>query len=124
MIVATATALIILFGGGNALENYLVDIKKPVNATLESKETRGQVLSLSKTLDRQLKGLNKELTKMSEGLLELHTQYDSKPEDFEVTIGKMMSKREEGQKAILETRYEMKQSMSKEEWTQMFSFKK
>jgi len=124
MIVATATALIILFGGGNALENYLVDIKKPVNATLESKETRGQVLSLSKTLDRQLKGLNKELTKMSEGLLELHTQYDSKPEDFEVTIGKMMSKREEGQKAILETRNEMKQLMSKEEWTQMFSFKK
>lgn len=124
MIVATATALIILFGGGNALENYLVDIKKPVNATLESKETRGQVLSLSKALDRQLKGLNKELTKMSEGLLELHTQYDSKPEDFEVTIGKMMSKREEGQKAIIETRYEMKQSMSKEEWTQMFSFKK
>lgn len=124
MIVATATALIILFGGGNALENYLVDIKKPVNATLESKETRGQILSLSKALDRQLKGLNKELTKMSEGLLELHTQYDSKPEDFEVTIGRMMSKREEGQKAILETRYEMKQSMSKEEWTQMFSFKK
>ena len=124
MIVATATALIILFGGGNALENYLVDIKKPVNETLESKETRGQILSLSKALDRQLKGLNKELTKMSEGLLELHTQYDSKPEDFEVTMAKMMSKREEGQKAILETRYEMKQSMSKEEWTQMFSFKK
>ena len=30
MIIATIAALVILFGGGSSLENYLLDIKKPV----------------------------------------------------------------------------------------------
>jgi hypothetical protein len=124
MIVATATALIILFGGANTVENYLVDIKKPVKTAVESKETADKVLGLSKALEKDLKSQNKELTKLSEAFLDLHTQYESKPEDFEAVIEKMMAARQKGQANILETRSKMKNAMTREEWTQIFSSKK
>jgi hypothetical protein len=124
MIVATATALIILFGGANTVENYLVDIKKPVKTAVESKETADKVLGLSKALEKDLKSQNKELTKLSEAFLDLHTQYESKPEDFEAVIEKMIAARQKGQANILETRSKMKNAMTREEWTQVFSSKK
>jgi len=123
MLIATITALMFLFGGGDSLENYLLHIKKPVKATVESKVTVNEVLDLSKELGKQLKAQNKEITKLRDSFLDLHTKYDAKPDDIEAHIDKLRIAREEGQKHILDTRSAMKNHMTREEWTEVFSLK-
>ena len=121
MLVAIAT-LIMIFGGGGSLENYLLNIKKPVKAVVESKVTVNEVLDLSKKLGKQLKAQNKEITKIRDSFLDLHTKYDAESGDFDSYIDKLMTAREEGQKYILDTRSDMKKLMTREEWTAVFSF--
>ncbi len=122
MLVAIAT-LIMIFGGGGSLENYLLNIKKPVKAVVESKVTVNEVLDLSKKLGKQLKAQNKEITKIRDSFLDLHTKYDAESGDFDSYIDKLMTAREEGQKYILDTRSDMKKLMTREEWTAVFSLK-
>jgi len=52
MLVAIATIIMMMFGGGGSLEQYLLDIKKPVKAAVESKATVNEVLDLSKVLKK------------------------------------------------------------------------
>ncbi len=120
MLVAIAT-LIMIFGGGGSLENYLLNIKKPVKAVVESKVTVNEVLDLSKKLGKQLKAQNKEITKIRDSFLDLHTKYDAESGDFDSYIDKLMTAREEGQEYILDTRSDMKKLMTREEWTAVFS---
>jgi len=121
MLIATIAALFLLFGGGDSLESYLLDIKNPVKASVESKATVNQVLDLSKKLDKQLKAENKEIVKLRDSFLDLHTKYDTKPAEIEAHIDMLMTAREEGQAYILDTRSAMKNLMTKEEWTKVFS---
>jgi len=74
MLVAIAT-LIMMFGGGGSLENYLLNIKKPVKAAVESKVTVNEVLDLSKVLKKGLKAKNQEITKLRENFLNLHKEH-------------------------------------------------
>lgn len=122
MLVAIAT-LIIMFGGGGSLENYLINIKKPVKAAVESKVTVNEVLDLSKALKKQLKGQNKKITKLRETFLDLHKQYDTKAADSEAYIDSLIIVREIGQKHILDTRSAMKNLLTREEWIKVFSYK-
>ncbi len=122
MLIAIAT-LILMFGGGGSLENYLLDIKKPVTAVVESKDTVNEVLDLSKALKKQLKVQNKEITKLRENFLELHTKYDAESADMEAYIDRLIIVRETGQKHILDTRSAMKDLLTREEWTKVFSYK-
>jgi hypothetical protein len=123
MIIATIAVLTMLFGGGGSLENYLLNIKKPLKAVVESKVTVNDVLDLSKELGKQLKVQNKEITKLRDSFLDLHTKYDAKLVDFEDYIDELVTAREEGQKQILDTRSAMKNLMTREEWTEVFSLK-
>ena len=122
MLIAIAT-FILMFGGGGSLENYLLDIKKPMKAAVESKVTVNEVLDLSKALKKQLKVQNKEITKLRENFLDLHTNYDAESADYEAYIDKVINAREEGQRQILDTRFAMKNLMTQEEWIEVFSLK-
>jgi len=122
MLVAIAT-LIMMFGGGGSLENYLLNIKKPVKAAVESKVTVNEVLDLSKVLKKGLKAKNKEITKLRENFLNLHKQYDTQLADSEAYIDSLIIVRGTGQKHILDTRSAMKDLLTREEWTKVFSYK-
>ena len=121
MIIATLTILMLLFGGGGSLENYLLNIKKPVTAAVESKETVNEVIDLSKELKKQLKVQNKEITDLRESFLDLHTNHDAESDDFEAYLDRLMIARETGQQQILDARMAMKDLMTQEEWTEVFS---
>ena len=123
MIIATITLLMLLFGGGGSLENYLLNIKKPVTAAVESKDTANEVIDLSKELKKQLKVQNKEITELRENFLDLHTNHDAESADFEAYLDRLMNARKTGQKHILDARMSMKDLMTKEEWTEVFSDK-
>ena len=111
----------LLFGGGGSLENYLLNIKKPVTAAVESKETVNEVIDLSKELKKQLKVQNKEITDLRESFLDLHTNHDAESDDFKAYLDRLMIARETGQQQILDARMAMKDLMTQEEWTEVFS---
>ena len=123
MLVAALAAFLLFFGGGDSLENYLLDIKKPVKAAVENKTTAKEVLHLSKALKKQLKAENKEISRLRENFLNLHKQYDTQPDDVEAYIDSLMIVRERGQKHILDTRFAMKKRLTREEWTAIFESK-
>ncbi len=123
MLIATIAAIMLLFGGGDSLENYLLNIKKPLKANVENKVTVDEILDLSKELGKQLKAQNKKITKLRENFLDLHTKYDAKQADFDAYIGKIVNARHEGQQQILDTRFAMKNLMTQEEWIEVFSLK-
>jgi hypothetical protein len=123
MLIAAIGALLVLFGGGDSLENYLLHIKKPVKAAVESKVTVKEVLELSKGLDKQLKAQNKKIVKLRDSFLDLHTKYDATPADLEAHLDRVIIAHEEGQKYILDTRSAMKSLMTRQEWTEVFSLK-
>jgi len=122
MLVAIAT-LLLMFGSVGSLENYLLDIKKPVKAAVENKITVNEVLDLSEKLGKQLKTQNKEIIKLRDSFLDLHTKYDTESGDFDSYIDKLITARGEGQMYILDTRSDMKKLMTREEWTAVFSLK-
>lgn len=123
MIIATITLLMLLFGGGGSLENYLLNIKTPVKAAVESKDTVNEVIDLSKELKKQLKTQNKEIIELRENFLDIHTNYDADSADFEAYLDSLMAARETGQKHILDARTAMKGLMTKEEWGKIFRTK-
>ena len=123
MIIGTLTLLMLLFGGGGSLENYLLNIKKPVKAAVENKDTVKEVISLSKELQKQLKVQNQEITDLRENFLDLHTSHDATLADSEACLDRLASARDTGQKHILDARKAMKDLMTQEEWTTVFAEK-
>ncbi len=122
MLIATIAAMMLLFGGGDSIENYLLHLKKPVKAVVENKVTVQEVIGLGKELGKQLETQNKEIIKLRGRFLDLHTKYDATPVELEAHIDKVMAVQEKGQEHILDTQSAMKNLMTREEWTEVFSF--
>ena len=120
MIVGTIALLMMLFGADGTLENYLLNIKKPVKAAVESKQTANEVIELSKDLSKELKTENKEITELKKVFLDLHTNYTATQSDFDAVLKKMITVRNAGQKEILDTRFAMKDLLSETEWNAVF----
>lgn len=123
MIIATITALMILFGGSDTLEHYLLNIKKSAKAAIENKQTVKEVVSLSKTLEKDLEAENEEIIDLKKSFLDLHVKYSATQADFDSVLEEMLKSRKAGQDKILDTRFAMKDLMTKEEWDKVFASK-
>ena len=121
MLIALFTTLILLFGGSDTVENYLLNIKKPVKATVQDKEKAKAITKLSKELGKNLKDENKNITKTRDQFLDLHQNYNATTPDFEKVLQQMLTEQKSGQKAILDTRFAMKELMTKEQWNAVFT---
>jgi hypothetical protein len=121
MIVATITALLLLFGGGGSLEQYLLDVKKPVKAHVEDKDRAKTVIALSKSLGKDLEKRNKEMVSIQGDFVTLHTSFEASEEDFQAVIDRLMTERNRGQEQILDTRDRMRRAMSADEWAAVFN---
>jgi hypothetical protein len=121
MLIATITALILIFGGGGSLEHYLLNIKKPAKAAVEEKATVKELVSLSKDLGKQLKTANKDLTELQTQFVDLHAKQDLTQQDFEPLIDAMLDIEHSAQQEILDTREAMKKLLTEDEWQQIFS---
>ena len=76
MLIATITALILIFGSGN-LEFYLTNLKKPVKEYVVDEVRRDAILEAGKELEEELKGLSKDIEEHFEELIEVHAEYKS-----------------------------------------------
>lgn len=119
MIVATVTALLLLFGG-SSLEHYLLNIKKPAKQAIANRETYEAVHDLSKQLGKQLKKQYEQQHELREAFVDLHHQYDVRREDADQVLERIMERRDQVQSRILDTREAMKALMTEEEWQAVF----
>ena len=120
MIVGTIALFMLLFGGGDTLEHYLLNIKKPAKAAIENKQTVGEIKDLSKDLEKDLKARNEEIVELKKSFLDLHVKYSATQSDFDSVLEEMLKSRKAGQDKILDTRFAMKELMTKEEWDKVF----
>ena len=120
MLIATITALILIFGGGN-LEFYLTNLKKPVKEHVVDKERRDAILEAGKELKKELKGLSKEIEEHFEELIEMHGEYESTTGDYLAAGAKLKADQNTLAGLVLDTRDAMKENMTRAEWEQVFS---
>ena len=120
MLIATITALILIFGGGN-LEFYLTNLKKPVKEYVVDKERRDAILEAGKELEKELKGLSKDIEEHFEELIEMHGEYESTTKDYLAAGAKLKADQNTLAGLVLDTRDAMKENMTRAEWEQVFS---
>lgn len=119
MIIATITALIIIFGG-SGLEFYLTNLKKPVKEYVQDKERQESILDASTALSKELKELRKRTDANFGELIEVHGDYHSTESDFTQVTDKLLENQQETIRATLDTRDIMHEQMTKEEWEAVF----
>lgn len=124
MIVATITALLLLFGlGGSDIENLYVDIKKPVKQAVDDSTRRSEILKISKDLEKQLKSLRKARDKQIEKLVEIQASHGSSHAEFSKQSSEIRNLFKSTYVAVLDARSELKGQMSENEWNQVFAKK-
>ena len=119
MLIATITALIIIFGSGN-LEFYLTNLKKPVKEHVVDPARREVVLDASKSLKKELKSLEKEVREHFEDIVEVHGEYDSTTADYDAAGEALKTDQRRLSKLVLDARDVMKAQMTREEWEAVF----
>jgi hypothetical protein len=119
MLIATITALILIFGAGS-LEFYLTDLKKPVKEHVADKERRDAVLEAGKELEKELKALTKDIEDHFGELIEVHDEYASTPADYLTAGEKLKADQNALTGLVLDARDVMKENMTRAEWEKVF----
>lgn len=120
MLIATITALILIFGGGG-LEFYLTDIKKPVKEHVQEKERRTLILDESKALKKDLKEIRKDIEEHLDDLIDVHTAYASAPAAYDAVGKILLADQKTSSTRVLDARDVMHEQMTREEWEAVFA---
>jgi hypothetical protein len=120
MLIATATLLIYLFGGGGSLEFYLTNLKDPVKEHVQDNDRQDAILDASKDLSKELKDLQKEITDQFSDYVDLHSEYDSTAGEFDAVTEKMVASQLQLSKQVLDARDKMHEQMTIDEWRAVF----
>jgi hypothetical protein len=119
MLIATITALIIIFGG-SGLEFYLTNIKKPVKEYVQDKERQESILDASTVLSKELKVVRKRTDADFGDLVKAHGDYHSTESDFIKVTDRLLENQQETIRATLDARDIMHEQMTREEWESVF----
>jgi hypothetical protein len=119
MLIATITALILIFGGGN-LEFYLTNLKTPIKEHVAEKERRDAILDAGKALEKELKELTKDVEDHFEEMINVHADYESPTEAYLAAGAKLKADQNRLTELVLDARDEMKKNMTRAEWTAVF----
>lgn len=118
MLIATLTALYIIFGGG--LGHFLVNSDKAIKAAVEDKARCSEILDITKELSKDLKKERKVYFEAVEDCLELHQDYETTSDDFDTQFEKVMEQQQQLIDTTLDARDEMHQRMKADEWHAVF----
>ncbi len=119
MIIATITALILIFGGGS-LEFYLTNLKGPVKEHVQDKARQEIIIDAGKALAAELAGFEEEINEHFEDLVEVHRAYDSTASDFDEATAKLLADQKKLSRMVLDARDTMHEQMTREEWEAVF----
>jgi hypothetical protein len=119
MLIATITALIIIFGG-SGLEFYLTNIKKPVKEYVQDKDRQESILDASKALSQELEKIKKRTDTNFGDLVNAHGDYPSTKADFTEITDRLLENQQDTIRATLDARDIMHEQMTREEWDAVF----
>ncbi len=122
MLIATFTALYLLFGGGgNAIDTLFTDLNKPVKQAIADKDQRTAILDLSEALEDELKANKKAWDAQLKELEAIQNDYTSNPLDYEAKTVHLEELLAERHQTVLATRSKMKALMTEAEWEAVFA---
>lgn len=119
MLIATITALILIFGGSN-LEFFLTNLKKPVKEYVADADRQDAILDAGKALEKELKELTKDVEDHFNEIVEVHSVYESTTENYLTAGAKLKADQNRLTTLVLDTRDVMKENMTREEWEAVF----
>jgi hypothetical protein len=120
MLIATITALVIMFGGGASF-SFEKAFKPFVKDTIEDKARREQILDVTKQADDEVKQFKKEVDEVwSKDLKRILSDYDATEEDFRRFVTRADQSRLIAQQRILDLRFEVIKLMTEDEWNAMY----
>ncbi len=119
MIVATVTALLLIFGGGG-LGNYLVNADKAIKKTIEDKRERQEVLAITKQLGKDLKKENQVFFDAIDDMLELPQDHHASPEAFDKQADVIAAQQQHLIDFTLDAREQMRKRMTADQWHAVF----
>lgn len=119
MLIATITALMLIFGGGN-LEFFLTNLKKPVKKHVVDEVRRDAILEAGKELENELKDLSKDIEEHLKELIEVHAEYESTTGDYLAAGAALKADQNTLTMLVLDARDAMKENMTRAEWEAVF----
>ena len=120
MLIATIAALMLIFGG-ESLEFFLTNLKKPVKEHVADKTRQDVILDASKALGKELKALEEHVVEDFEDLIEVHGEFESTPADYDAAGEILKADQKKLSALVLAARDTMKANMTREEWEAVFN---
>lgn len=118
MIIATITAILVIFGGGM----FSFDVfKDSADKVLKDKDRVKQIKVITKEADKELKLLSKSIINESKKLVTLNSNYDMTREELDTFIAQQDQYREQFQERLIELRFQAKALLNREEWEAMYA---
>jgi len=117
MLIGLATLIILLLGGGT--DTFLLDpqLKKSVKTYVAEKERKREIIGIIDLIGKDQKSFLKKRKKYSNSLIELNTNYTSKPEEFKALFAEYHNQRTALQNSYLEHELKIRSLILENEWT-------
>lgn len=119
MLIALFTILL-LGGGSTGVLAYIGDSQDAVKTVMEKGDDQKAALSTLKNMEKKIKAHNKVAGNTAEKIEEVFSNHDSTAADISAIWDGYFEELENHNQDILDLRFELKQSISREDWTIIF----
>ena len=100
------------------------NIEKSVKTHVQDQARQQQALALLEKWEDEGKALKKEYKKQREILVDLVKKHDAEQAAFDTIINEIITMDQRTSKRLLDIQYDLRQSITTEEWNNVFSGKK
>jgi uncharacterized protein YlxW (UPF0749 family) len=121
MLVATVTALIILFSGSYEIF-FAENVEKGIKEYVEEKDRRKELLDLTKQIKSRAKSYNKERKAYYKDFKELYTNYNTTEEELVSFFDGITEVQSKYQSDFVDLRIEITDKIEEDEWDRIVEF--
>lgn len=121
MLVATVTALIILFSGSYEIF-FAENVEKGIKEYVEEKDRRKELLDLTKQIKSRAKSYNKERKAYYKDFKDLYTNYKASEEELVSFFDQITEIQGDYQNDFIDLRIEITDKIEEEEWDRIVEF--
>jgi chaperonin cofactor prefoldin len=121
MIIATVTCIMLLLNSGHAGLFSFEVFKQSLETSIADDTRADQVEDLIDAADDEMKTYSKSLGDVSEKLLKLTRDYNTKRENLDQFLAKIDRDHESFQERLIQIRMKIKQNVTQEEWASIYA---
>ena len=124
MLIATITALILLFGGGSDAAGVKANVEIMqglIEEHIDEDMRRAQVADVLQEMIQELEAFEQRAAELSKGIFDVDKNYEATAEDFRAVFKKINHNWESTQRRMVALRFEMHGLMRRDEWNGLFA---